>query len=70
MAIKTEIIEGDSEGQLAFITVERETIEAMPESEEAAGEAEAQSKDNKPAMKPSFKGKGKKNMAATGDEGK
>jgi hypothetical protein len=34
------------------------------------GETEAQSEDNKIAMKPVCKGKGTKHMAATGDKGK
>lgn len=70
VAIKTEIIEGESEGQLVFITAERETIEAIQEPAVAIGEAKAQTEDNKPAMKPAYKGKGKKNVAATKNEGK
>lgn len=61
VTIKTEIIEGESEGQVTFITLEKETIEAIPEHVATVG-AETQSEDNKPAMKPACQGKGKKNV--------
>ena len=70
VAIKTEIIEGESEGQLVFVKVEQETIEAMLEPPAAIVETEAQYEANKPVMRPAYKGKGKKNGAATENEGK
>jgi hypothetical protein len=60
MIIKTENIDGESEGQLVFITVEQA----------AMGEVNTQSEDNKPAIKPACKGKGEKNAAAADGEGK
>ncbi len=70
VAIMTEIIEGERDGQLAFITVDQKTIEASLEPVETTGNAKAQSEDNKPVMKPACKGKGKKNVEATENESK
>lgn len=67
---KTEIIEGNGEGQLAFITLEQETIEAMPGHVDAPGEVDTHFEENKPAMKPACKGKRNKKVAATENEGK
>ena len=58
--IMTEIIGDEGEGRLVVITVK-------PEVTEAAVEAEAQPKDNKPSKKPKSKDKGKKSVTATED---
>lgn len=69
-AIKAKIIEDEGEGRLVVITIEPEAMEAMPETVEATAEAEAQPEDSEPAKKPARKGKEKKGVAATEDEGK
>lgn len=69
-AIKAEIVELEGEGRLVVITVEPEETAVTPEATEATVDAEAQPEDNEPTKKPTRKGKGKKGVAATEDEGK